>query len=156
MDTDTDTDTPAPPTDQPDPTDADAVMRSAPGSSADSDSDSDSNSDSDSDSDSDTITYTPLPAVLVAATHPLRALIHPGAYGGIYTRVAVHGATPAVPINLADMTRALICGWKQAGEWPVGADGQPVGGADERADRARRRARAVEKGVVRMRRVLGL
>ncbi|KAI5288870.1 hypothetical protein KEM54_004761 [Ascosphaera aggregata] len=51
-------------------------------------------------------------------SNPLVASIKPSTYQSIYTKVVKQGMTPAVPINLSDMTKALVEGWKQDGEWP--------------------------------------
>ena len=50
--------------------------------------------------------------------NPIRASITPKAYGDIYQKIVVSSRTPSVPINLADMTKALVQGWKDADEWP--------------------------------------
>ncbi|USP80699.1 mitochondrial aaa atpase protein [Curvularia clavata] len=50
--------------------------------------------------------------------NPIRASITPKAYPDIYQKIVVSSRTPSVPINLADMTKALVQGWKDADEWP--------------------------------------
>ncbi|EMD88881.1 hypothetical protein COCC4DRAFT_71815 [Bipolaris maydis ATCC 48331] len=50
--------------------------------------------------------------------NPIRASITPQAYSDIYQKIVVSSRTPSVPINLADMTKALVQGWKDADEWP--------------------------------------
>ncbi|KAF2257959.1 hypothetical protein CC78DRAFT_572816 [Lojkania enalia] len=50
--------------------------------------------------------------------NPIRLSITPKAYPDIYDKVVVSSRTPTVPINLSDMTRALVQGWKDSGEWP--------------------------------------
>ncbi|KAH6619011.1 hypothetical protein C7974DRAFT_401323 [Boeremia exigua] len=65
-------------------------------------------------------------------TNPLRASITPKSYPDIYTKIVASSRTPAVPINLSDMTRALVQGWKDADEWPP-----RVGGVDPLAGRRR-------------------
>ncbi|KAF2834606.1 hypothetical protein M501DRAFT_1009059 [Patellaria atrata CBS 101060] len=50
--------------------------------------------------------------------HAIAAQINPALYPEIYTKVVLSSRTPSVPINLADMTRALVQGWKDDGEWP--------------------------------------
>lgn len=52
------------------------------------------------------------------ADNPIRTSIKPKIYTDIYNNIVVTQRTPAVPINLADMTRALVQGWKENGEWP--------------------------------------
>jgi hypothetical protein len=55
--------------------------------------------------------------------NPIRASITPKAYKDIFQKIVVSSRTPSVPINLADMTKALVQGWKDTDEWPprVGA-----------------------------------
>lgn len=48
----------------------------------------------------------------------IRQSVTPKAYPDIYSKIVVSGQTPKVPINLAHMTRALVQGWKDDGEWP--------------------------------------
>lgn len=50
--------------------------------------------------------------------NPIRASITPKAYSDIYQKIVVSSRTPSVPINLADMTKALVQGWKDSDEWP--------------------------------------
>ncbi|CAO2650912.1 Nn.00g092090.m01.CDS01 [Neocucurbitaria sp. VM-36] len=52
------------------------------------------------------------------ATNPIRASITPKAYSDIFQKIVVSSRTPSVPINLADMTKALVQGWKDTDEWP--------------------------------------
>ncbi|KAF2090362.1 hypothetical protein K490DRAFT_35701 [Saccharata proteae CBS 121410] len=59
----------------------------------------------------------PLAAPLLAQ-NPIRQSITPRVYPDIYSKIVVASQTPKVPINLADMTRALVQGWKDDGEWP--------------------------------------
>ncbi|KAF2689428.1 hypothetical protein K458DRAFT_384076 [Lentithecium fluviatile CBS 122367] len=62
--------------------------------------------------------------LLVPVAHPLlpdniiRKSISPKAYPDIYNKIVLSSRTPAVPINLADMTKALVKGWQEHGEWP--------------------------------------
>jgi hypothetical protein len=62
-------------------------------------------------------TLIPLPPPLLA-NNPIRDSITPKIYPEIYNKVVVSARTPSVPINLSDMTRALVQGWKDNGEWP--------------------------------------
>lgn len=50
--------------------------------------------------------------------HPIRRRITPALYPEIYSKIIVSGRTPSVPINLLTLTRALVQGWKDDGEWP--------------------------------------
>lgn len=52
------------------------------------------------------------------AGNPIRASIKPEAYREIFNNIVVTNRTPSVPVNLSDMTRALVYGWKELGEWP--------------------------------------
>lgn len=56
--------------------------------------------------------------------NPIRASIKPRAYADIFNNIVVSGRSPSVPVNLADMTSALVVGWKENGEWPPKA--QPL------------------------------
>ncbi|MCJ1260678.1 hypothetical protein MMC22_000540 [Lobaria immixta] len=60
----------------------------------------------------------PMPPPLLSSTHPARAAVTPSAYPVIYSRVVTQGSTPGVPINLSDVVRALVQGWKENGDWP--------------------------------------
>jgi hypothetical protein len=51
-------------------------------------------------------------------SNPIRASINPKAYSDIFQKIVVSARTPSVPINLADMTKALVQGWKDSDEWP--------------------------------------
>ncbi|KAF9698459.1 hypothetical protein EKO04_003373 [Ascochyta lentis] len=48
----------------------------------------------------------------------IRASITPKAYPDIYAKIVTSSRTPSVPINLSDMTKALVQGWKDTNEWP--------------------------------------
>ncbi|KAK7189179.1 hypothetical protein DPSP01_005430 [Paraphaeosphaeria sporulosa] len=52
------------------------------------------------------------------ADNAVRKSITPRAYPDIFNKIVVSSRTPSVPINLADMTKALVAGWKENGEWP--------------------------------------
>ncbi|KAI9877596.1 MAG: hypothetical protein M1830_003463 [Pleopsidium flavum] len=60
----------------------------------------------------------PLAPPLLPPTNPIRASITPNTYASIYAKVVVQGLAPTVPINLSDMTRALVVGWKEDDLWP--------------------------------------
>lgn len=60
----------------------------------------------------------PVVPSLIATTNPIRASITPAMYPSIYSKVVVQGLTPTVPINLADVTKAMVQGWKADGQWP--------------------------------------
>ena len=66
----------------------------------------------------DTIELTPLPPPLISPSNPIRSSITPSTYPSIYRRVILENVTPTVPINLLDITRTLVAGWKEEDEWP--------------------------------------
>ncbi|KAG9958072.1 hypothetical protein KCU61_g8636, partial [Aureobasidium melanogenum] len=49
---------------------------------------------------------------------PIRDRINKSAYSDIYTKVILQGRTPSIPISLTDVTRSLVHGWKEEGQWP--------------------------------------
>ena len=63
-------------------------------------------------------TLLPIPAPLLPPANPMRASITPALYNSIYEKVVVHSLQPSCPINLGDMVRACVAGWKRDGEWP--------------------------------------
>ncbi|KAI9797657.1 MAG: hypothetical protein M1835_007405 [Candelina submexicana] len=63
-------------------------------------------------------TLLPLAPPLLPPTNPIRASIIPSTYPSIYSKVVLQGLSPTVPINLSDMTRALVQGWKEDDQWP--------------------------------------
>jgi hypothetical protein len=63
-------------------------------------------------------TLLPVPPPLLPAENPMRASITPASYAAIYDKIVVHALTPACPINLGDVLRACVVGWKRDGEWP--------------------------------------
>ncbi|MCJ1384011.1 hypothetical protein MMC17_007126 [Xylographa soralifera] len=60
----------------------------------------------------------PLPPPLIPTSNLIRSSITPASYPAIYNKVIIEGVTPKIPINLADMTQAIVTGWKARGEWP--------------------------------------
>ncbi|KAI0843712.1 hypothetical protein F5Y06DRAFT_291632 [Hypoxylon sp. FL0890] len=63
-------------------------------------------------------TLIPIPQPLIPAETPMRASITPATYPTIYDKIVVQSATPSCPINLGDVVRACVTGWKRDGEWP--------------------------------------
>lgn len=63
-------------------------------------------------------TLLPIPPPLLPPANPMRASITPALYNSIYEKVVVHSLQPSCPINLGDMVRACVAGWKRDGEWP--------------------------------------
>ncbi|KAJ0422852.1 hypothetical protein BJY00DRAFT_279566 [Aspergillus carlsbadensis] len=62
--------------------------------------------------------FIPVVPSLISTSNPIRASITPSMYPSIYSKVVIQGLTPTVPINLADMTKAMVQGWKADGQWP--------------------------------------
>lgn len=60
----------------------------------------------------------PIVQPILPDSNPVRATITPSIYPSIYSKVVVQSLTPAIPINLADVTKSLVQGWKADGEWP--------------------------------------
>ena len=60
----------------------------------------------------------PVVPSIISTSNPIRASINPAMYPSIYSKVVVQGLTPTVPINLADVTKAMVQGWKSDGQWP--------------------------------------
>ncbi|OAA40717.1 hypothetical protein ISF_09796 [Cordyceps fumosorosea ARSEF 2679] len=63
-------------------------------------------------------TLLPLVQPILPPNNPLRASITPNVYIGLYDKVILHNLQPSCPINLADMLRSCVTGWKRDGEWP--------------------------------------
>ena len=76
-------------------------------------------------SPSPTPSLLPLPPPLLPPENSIRASITPAAYSSIYSKVVTQGLTPTVPVNLSDMVRILVQGWKENGEWPPKGEEQP-------------------------------
>lgn len=57
------------------------------------------------------------PSILPVDKCPMRANITPRAYDTIYDKVITQGLPPSCPINLQDMTSAIVQGWKRDGTW---------------------------------------
>ncbi|WEW57207.1 hypothetical protein PRK78_002669 [Emydomyces testavorans] len=60
----------------------------------------------------------PVAPPLLPDSNPFRAYTSPANYPAIYNKLVVEGNTPAVPVNLLHMTRALVQGWTKEGQWP--------------------------------------
>ncbi|OAQ71120.1 mitochondrial AAA ATPase [Pochonia chlamydosporia 170] len=63
-------------------------------------------------------TLLPIGQPLLPPSNPLRASISPAVYLSLYDKVILHNLQPACPINLSDMLRSCVAGWKRDGEWP--------------------------------------
>jgi hypothetical protein len=68
-------------------------------------------------SPADTFDVVPV-APRLLADNAIRASVTPKAYPDIFQKIVVSSRTPAVPVNLADLTAALVQGWKDTNEWP--------------------------------------
>ncbi|RAO66860.1 uncharacterized protein BHQ10_002872 [Talaromyces amestolkiae] len=75
----------------------------------------DSDDDRSFDSDESII---PVMDSFIDTSNPVRSSISPTLYPSLYSKVIVQGLTPTIPINLADVTKALVAGWKADGQWP--------------------------------------
>ncbi|KAI1388464.1 uncharacterized protein F4822DRAFT_402916 [Hypoxylon trugodes] len=63
-------------------------------------------------------TLIPIPEPLLPAVTPMRTSITPAAYPTIYDKIVLQSATPSCPINLSDVVRSCVTGWRRDGEWP--------------------------------------
>ncbi|KAF2224808.1 hypothetical protein BDZ85DRAFT_194958 [Elsinoe ampelina] len=59
----------------------------------------------------------PIPPPLLP-NHPIRAKIGTSAYSEIYSKIILQARTPTVPINLSHITKCLVRGWIEEGNWP--------------------------------------
>ncbi|KAH7149769.1 hypothetical protein B0J13DRAFT_522857 [Dactylonectria estremocensis] len=71
-------------------------------------------------------TLIPIAPPLLPPNNPLRASITPSVYLSLYDKVIIHNLQPSCPINLSDMLRACVTGWKRDGEWPPRATAAPA------------------------------
>jgi len=70
------------------------------------------------DESEDDDTEIPLAPSLIPPTNAMRRSIQPDAYNTIYDKVVLQQLTPSCPMNLKDVTRSCVQGWKRDGEWP--------------------------------------
>lgn len=70
------------------------------------------------DSDWDYEIEVPVAPPILPKENGMRASIGPAAYNTIYDKVIVQQLSPSCPINLQDITRSCVQGWKKDGEWP--------------------------------------
>ncbi|KAI0131129.1 hypothetical protein F4814DRAFT_157225 [Daldinia grandis] len=72
-------------------------------------------------------TLVPIPQPLLPPTTPMRASITVATYPTIYDKIVIQSAKPSCPVNLGDVIRSCVAGWKRDGEWPPrGTDPPPV------------------------------
>lgn len=100
---------------------------------------------SSSDEAPDPPTLVPVPPPLVPRSNAVRAAITPAAYPSIYSKIVVQGLAPTIPVNLGDVVRAMVEGWRREGEWPP----KSKEGVEEEEGRVRR-------GMGRVKRVFGM
>ena len=55
---------------------------------------------------------------LVPPSNPVRISLANRSHSELYTKIVRDSRTPAIPVNLADMTRIIVQGWKDEGNWP--------------------------------------
>lgn len=63
-------------------------------------------------------TLLPIPHPILPPTNGFRASITPAIYLSLYDKVILNSLQPSCPINLSDMIRSCVMGWKRDGEWP--------------------------------------
>ncbi|KAH0495517.1 hypothetical protein TgHK011_009062 [Trichoderma gracile] len=63
-------------------------------------------------------TLLPIPHPILPPNNSFRASITPSIYLSLYDKVILNNLQPSCPINLSDMIRACVTGWKRDGEWP--------------------------------------
>ncbi|KAI0484541.1 hypothetical protein GGR56DRAFT_614303 [Xylariaceae sp. FL0804] len=72
-------------------------------------------------------TLLPRAPPILPPANPMRASITPASYSSVYDKIVVHSMTPACPVNLSDVMRSCVVGWKRDGEWPPrAAEAPPV------------------------------
>ncbi|QKX59952.1 uncharacterized protein TRUGW13939_07094 [Talaromyces rugulosus] len=60
----------------------------------------------------------PVMSPFIPNSNCIRSSITPAIYASIYSKVILQGLTPTVPINLSDVIKAIVAGWKADGQWP--------------------------------------
>ncbi|KAK3943554.1 hypothetical protein QBC46DRAFT_377385 [Diplogelasinospora grovesii] len=78
-------------------------------------------------------TLLPLPPPLLPPQNPMRASVTPSIYPSLYDKIVVNNLQPSCPVNLSDMLRACVAGWKRDGEWPPRPAVAPMPTASELA-----------------------
>lgn len=74
----------------------------------------------------ETETEIPIAPPLIPAENAMRASVSPAAYNVIYDKVVVQSITPACPLNLKDVVRSCVQGWKRDGQWPPKSMPEPA------------------------------
>ncbi|POS87615.1 hypothetical protein EPUL_001613 [Erysiphe pulchra] len=60
----------------------------------------------------------PVGRLILPAENFLRSSITPRSYSFIYDKIVLNSITPTCPINLRDMIKSCVQGWKRDGQWP--------------------------------------
>lgn len=55
---------------------------------------------------------------MISPSNPVRASMMSKSHSELYEKVVRDNRSPAIPINLAHMTRVIVQGWKDEGNWP--------------------------------------
>ncbi|CAG8971726.1 hypothetical protein HYALB_00007206 [Hymenoscyphus albidus] len=74
----------------------------------------------------DSDTEVPIAPPILPPTNAMRQSITPEAYNTIYDKVILQQLTPSCPMNLQDVIRSCVHGWKRDNEWPPKAAGGPI------------------------------
>ncbi|PSK60378.1 hypothetical protein B9Z65_528 [Elsinoe australis] len=98
-------------------------------------------------------TVIPIPPPMLP-DHPVRSKITSATYSEIYSKIILQSRTPTVPINLGHITKSLVRGWIEEGNWPPkqGAVDPLVGKKKGKGEKHHH----ISKGVKAVGRVLGL
>lgn len=64
-------------------------------------------------------TLVPVAHPLLPPSNPMRQSITPALYLSLYDKLVIGLTQPSCPINLSDMIRSCVAGWKRDNEWPV-------------------------------------
>ncbi|KAG5924785.1 hypothetical protein E4U42_004543 [Claviceps africana] len=102
-------------------------------------------------------TIVPIGQPILPPSNPLRASISPTVYLSLYDKVILHNLQPACPVNLADMLRSCVAGWKRDGEWPPRPSApEPMVTAARKKKRTATQSKNEQAGNVTRRMSLGL
>lgn len=81
-------------------------------------------------------TLLPIPHSILPPTNGFRASITPAIYLSLYDKVILNSLQPSCPINLSDMIRSCVMGWKRDGEWPPKPSAPELAGRRKKAKMA--------------------
>lgn len=101
-------------------------------------------------------TLLPIPHPILPPTNGFRASITPAIYLSLYDKVILNSLQPSCPINLSDMIRSCVVGWKRDGEWPPKPSAPEPSVAAGRRKKAKKASGATGIGVTARRMSLGL